>query len=301
MSEMISLQLAMCLMILAGAVLKKTGIFGKTGQKNMTDLVIDFLLPCSIIKSFMIEFSMKTLIQFGEILLISLVIQVGCEIFGKLLYGKKEAAKGNCLRYGIICSNAGFLGNAIAEGVYGSAGLSLASVYLIPQRIVMWSAGLAIFSGETDKKKVIRKVATHPCIIACAVGIVFMLTQITLPDFLMKALSSFSGCMTPTSMMVIGMILAEINPKEFINKDVVIYTVIRLIVIPVLVWIPCRLLQIDPLVTGVSVLLAAMPAGATTSMLASKYDSDEKFATKMIVFSTLCSVITTMIWSMLLA
>ena len=49
MREMISLQLAMCLMILAGVVLKKTGIFGKTGQKNMTDLVIDFILPCSIV------------------------------------------------------------------------------------------------------------------------------------------------------------------------------------------------------------------------------------------------------------
>ena len=300
MREMISLQLAMCLMILAGVVLKKTGIFGKTGQKNMTDLVIDFILPCSIVKSFMIEFSIKTLMQFGEILLISLLIQTGCEVLGKMLYGKKETSKGNCLRYGIICSNAGFLGNAIAEGVYGSAGLALASVYLIPQRIVMWSAGLAIFSGETDKKKVIKKVATHPCIIACIVGIFFMLSQVTLPDFIMKALSSFSGCLTPASMMVIGMILAEINPKELVNKEVIYYTVIRLLIIPALVWIPCLLFRVDALVTGISVLLAAMPAGATTSMLASKYDSDEKFATEMIIFSTLCSVITTMIWSMIL-
>ena len=135
----------------------------------------------------------------------------------------------------------------------------------------MWSAGLAIFSGETDKKKVI-----------------------------MKALSSFSGCLTPASMMVIGMILAEINPKELVNKEVIYYTVIRLLIIPVLVWIPGLLFRVDALVTGVSVLLAAMPAGATTSMLASKYDSDEKFATEMIIFSTLCSVITTMIWSMIL-
>ena len=72
--------------------------------------------------------------------------------------------------------------------------------------------------------------------------------------------------------MVIGMILAEINPKELVNKEVIYYTVIRLLIIPVLVWIPCLLFHVDTLVTGVSVLLAAMPAGATTSMLASKYD-----------------------------
>lgn len=56
----------------------------------------------------------------------------------------------------------------------------------------------------------------------------------------------------------------------------------------------------DPLVTGVSVLLAAMPAGATTSILASKYDSDPEFATKLVVFSTLISMITTPVWSVLL-
>ena len=72
--------------------------------------------------------------------------------------------------------------------------------------------------------------------------------------------------------MVIGMILAEINPKELVNKEVIYYTVIRLLIIPALVWIPCLLFRVDALVTGVSVLLAAMPAGATTSMLASKYD-----------------------------
>ena len=54
------------------------------------------------------------------------------------------------------------------------------------------------------------------------------------------------------------------------------------------------------MVTGVSVLLAAMPAGATTSILAAKYDADPGFATKMIIMSTLASVFTTPVWSFLL-
>lgn len=300
MGEMISLQLAMCLMIVAGIVIKKIGIVGKTGQRNLTDLIIDFILPCSIIKSFMIEFTWKTLYQFGVVLLISMLIQIGCEILGKLLYGRKPAKQGNSLRYALICSNAGFLGNAIAEGVYGSAGLALASIYLIPQRIMMWSSGLAIYSGETDRKAVIKKVSTHPCIISCEIGIVFMLTQVHLPVFLNKALISFAGCLTPLSMMVIGMILADMKIKELIDREVMMFTVIRLILVPGLVWIPCMILRVDRLVTGVSVLLAAMPAGAMTSMMAAKYNSDEQFATKLIVFSTLCSVVTTMVWSIIL-
>ena len=70
----------------------------------------------------------------------------------------------------MICSNAGFLGSPIAEGVFGAPGLMLASLYLIPQRIMMWSEGLAIYSGVSDKKSTIKKVVTHPCVIACVLG-----------------------------------------------------------------------------------------------------------------------------------
>lgn len=300
MGEMMNLQLAMSLMIIAGIVIKKIGIVGKTGQRNLTDLIVDFILPCSIIKSFMIEFTWKTLYQFGTVLLISMLIQVGCEILGKLLYGRKPAKQRNNLRYALICSNAGFFGNAIAEGIYGNAGLALASIYLIPQRIMMWSSGLTIYSGETDRKAVLKRVLAHPCIISCEIGIAFMLAQVQLPTFLNKALISFTGCLTPLSMMVIGMILADMKIKELVDREIILFAMIRLMFVPSLVWIPCVILRADRLVTGVSVLLAAMPAGAMTSIMAAKYNSDERFATKLIVFSTLCSVVTTMMWSIVL-
>ncbi|MDY5496649.1 MAG: AEC family transporter, partial [Anaerobutyricum sp.] len=57
---------------------------------------------------------------------------------------------------------------------------------------------------------------------------------------------------------------------------------------------------VDRLVTGVSVILAAMPAGATTSILASKYECDGEFAVKLVVFSTAVSLLTTPLWSMFL-
>ena len=67
-----------------------------------------------------------------------------------------------------------------------------------------------------------------------------------------------------------------------------------------MVFIPCWMLHIDSLVKGVSVLLAAMPAGATTTILASKYDCEEEFSVKLVVFSTAASLITTPIWSLIL-
>lgn len=298
--ELINLQLMIFSMIIIGLVLKKVGVIGKTGQKNITDLVVDLILPCNIIKSFMVEFSMDIAKNFAGILLISILIQVASVILGKVLFVRTSEGRQKCLKYGTICSNAGFMGNPIAEGVFGSMGLTLASIYLIPQRIMMWSEGIAIFTEAPSRKELTRKVLTHPCIIACGVGIVLMLTGWTPPVFLNEVITSISNCNTAMSMMVIGMILVDADPWTLVDKDILFYTVIRLAVIPFLVWIPCELLGVDSLVKGVSVLLAAMPAGATTTILASKYDGDAEFAVKLVVFSTAASLISTPLWSIVL-
>ena len=300
MKELINLLLMIFSLIVIGLIIKKTGIIGKTGQKNIKDLVVNLILPCNIIKSFMVEFSMDIARNFAGILLISVLIQVASVLLGKVLFVKTSEERQKCLKYGIICSNAGFMGNPIAEGVFGSMGLTLASIYLIPQRIMMWSEGIAIFTEAPSKKELTKKVITHPCIIACGIGIVLMLTGWTPPVFVNEVITSVSNCNTAMSMMVIGMILADADPRTLVDKDIIFYTVLRLAVMPFLVWIPCQLLGVDSLVKGVSVLLAAMPAGATTSILASKYDGDAEFAVKLVVFSTAASLISTPLWSMIL-
>ena len=54
----------------------------------------------------------------------------------------------------------------------------------------------------------------------------------------------------------------------------------------------CRILGTSELVTGVSVLLAGMPAESTTAILAEKYDGDSVYASGFIFVSTLLSLLT---------
>ena len=105
----------------------------------------------------MIKFSSKIAQDFAVILVISILIQVFCVILGGVLYNKCSVKRKKCLRYATICSNAGFLGNPIAQGVFGMMGLTLASIYLIPQRIMMWSEGVSVFTEAPTKKKCSRK------------------------------------------------------------------------------------------------------------------------------------------------
>lgn len=300
METLVTLQITIFLLVAVGFVLKRIHIVGPQGQKNINDMVIYVILPCNILRAFLDSPAENGFLSYLEVLIISVFIQAFCVIYGKIAFRKEPEGRQKCLRYGTICSNAGFLGNPIAEGVYGAEGLMLASIYLIPQRIMMWSSGLAVFSGTSDKKQTIKKVLTHPCILACILGIMFMLADIQLPPGLDGMVTALGNCNTAMSMMVIGMILADINVKDFWDKTVVKYTVHRLVVIPAAVYAVCRFLPLDRTAFGICVLLAAMPAGATTSILAEKYEMEPAFATKMVIFSTLLSLPTICIWSLLL-
>ena len=44
-----------------------------------------------------------------------------------------ELARKAVMQYGTVCSNAGFLGSPLAEGLFGGGGLLLTSFYLIPE------------------------------------------------------------------------------------------------------------------------------------------------------------------------
>lgn len=300
MKEIISLQITIFLLVAIGFLVKRIHIIGSQGQKNINDLVIYVILPCNILKAFLGGTMDGMFSAYLEILLISIGIQAFCVVYGKLVFRRESEGRRKCLEYGTICSNAGFLGNPIAEGVFGAQGLMLASVYLIPQRIMMWSSGLAVFSGTKDFRATVKRVVTHPCIIACAAGILFMACGVTLPDGLMRTVTALGNCNTAMSMMVIGMILAEIDLSKLWDPALLRYAVHRLIIIPAVILAVCTLLPVDRDVRGVSVLLAAMPAGATTSILAEKYGVESAFATKLVIFSTLMSLLTICAWSMLL-
>ena len=293
-SSLINLQGMLFLLVAAGVILRKLGILPDSAKQVLTDLVIDLILPCNIISSFLIEFNLDILKGFAAILLIATLIQFGCLIIANTFYNKEPDRRKKVLQYGTVCSNAGFMGNPIAEG------LMYASIFLVPQRIVMWSAGVSYFTESPDRKTVIKKVLTHPCIVAVYIGLFFMITQISMPAFLENTIRNVGGCTTTVSMILIGTILAEVKAGSIIDKGIMKYTLIRLFFIPFLVYICCRLFPVRPMISGVSVLLTGMPAGSTTAILAAKYDGDYIFATKCVVVTTLLSLVTIPLWCMVL-
>lgn len=317
-----TLQCMMFLLVAAGAILKKTGILKPESKDIITDLVIYFILPCNIINSFRTKFEISILKSFLIMIGISIAMQVVSYILSRILYNHKPDAVKRVLQYCTIVSNSGFLGLPIAEGVFGAEGMMYASVFIIPMRIMMWSAGIACFTESPDMKSVVKKLAVHPCIVAVYIGLPLLILQEPLAVFYAEVLESCApqlqvvvrmlvnavdkmmrsagGCTTTLTMVLIGTMLADVKAKDLLNMDAFLISLVRQGLLPAIVFIVCRLMNVDHLLTGVCVLITGMPAGSTSVILAAKYHCDYIFATKCVVISTLLSMATVPLWCMVI-
>ena len=298
MSNLWNMQGMMFLMVLTGMIFSKIGVITKEGRSCLTKLTINLFIPCNMVAAFL-NADHSMLFQMAEIMLISFVIQIAQYILSKILFRKMNPRERAVMRYSTMVSNAGFLGNPMIQGMYGESGLVLASVFLVPVRLFYWTVGLACYVPVKNKKDVVRQALTHPCIISLFIGLFLMLVPLPLPAFLTKTINSFSTAMTPATMLLIGAILGDVDLKTIVNKTTLYMSFLRLVVIPAAVFAVMLFLPVEQLMAAVTVVLIAMPVATTTAILAERYDGDSELATKVIVLSTILSLITIPVWSMI--
>ena len=239
----------------------------------MTNVVIYVILPCNIFHSFEESLTVDVLRQCLVVFIIALCVQVLYLIINPILYRRFPMERRVVMQYATICNNAGFMGLPVIESVFGATGVLYGSIVLIPIRLFMWTVGLSLFT-KSDKKQSFKRLATHPCIWAVILGFAYMFLPWKLPVFLSDAVNMLGRCTMPLAMLIVGSILSQVNFKTVFEKAAFYYSAIRLVAIPAVIFTVLKLLGTDPIVTGVSVLSAAMPAALISAMLAQQYGRD---------------------------
>lgn len=296
--DLFSLQGTLFAMMLIGAWLKKRGIIDANGKRTLTDLCVNVVIPCNIFKSCLIEFNMDILQSCLRLLASAVILQVFCLGLNKFLFNRYPPQQKKVLQYCTIVPMSGFLGNPIAEGIYNSLGVLYTSIFLIPMRVVMWSVGTTYFVADEkiDRKKVIKNILTHPCLVAVYLGLICMVTQVHVPAVILNTVKYIGNCNSAITMCIVGTILADVNVLTIFNKDTILFSVFRLALLPAAAFGLGLLLGLDNVSHGVSVLMTGMPAGATAAIFAARYNSDALFATKCVVMTTIVSMLTLPIW-----
>lgn len=301
LKDLLQLEIIMVLLALTGVWLRRRGIITDQGRDCLTDVLMTVILPCNIFLSFKTDADMETLRSFLVTIVISVLVMLFTAVLGKAMYGRKEDHQQKVFRYGLINSNALFIGLPIIQSLLGDAGVLQQTMYMIFVRVFCWSYGLSLYTGvKSDWKASAKRLMTNACMIAAALGLVMMLTGFRLPAFLDRTLGYASNCMMLISMLLIGVVLSEMDVRQLLRKDVWGFTAVRLLVIPAIVLLGCKLFRVPYIVTATCTLLSGMPAASLTAVLAARYHGDAELGALLVTVSTILSAVTIPIWFMIL-
>ena len=205
-------------------------------------------------------------------------------------FEKKEAGVYKAL---MVFSNMGFMGFPIISALYGEEALVYASVFLLPFNVLVYTYGVFCISGH---RMDVRRAAREFCNIGTCAGVVALILAVSrfrLPDIVNQTIEMLSDLTAPLCMMVIGTAFLNIRFKDvFCNLKLMLFSVIRLLIIPLAGMMVIRLVTSDPVLQGICFIILASPAGSMIAMLAQQNNGNYLIASEGAAVTTLFSVVT---------
>ena len=287
--------LKLFLLLVLGFVLFKCHIFDEYTNKKISALIVNVASPMLIISSIAgVEGNDKSIVflMIGA----GILMYIGFIILGKIInrifpFPKKDWPVYECM---VVFANTGFMGYPVLLDVFGQEAVFYASLIHMAFNFFVYTYAIMCLTKSDDSEfKLNFKQLLTPGIVLIFIGILIYLFDMQLPSVLMDTINSVGSLTAPLSMMMIGSSLAVYPIKDsFTDWRSYVFAFVRLIIVPFVTMIVCRLLHINPYYTNITIITNAMPVGSMVLMLATQYNANVKIVTKNIVVSTLLSVIT---------
>lgn len=268
----------------------------KTDQSVvLSKLALYLFMPAAIINSFNVKLTSEILSGFA------LAVGAGIALHIMLLGVDAifaRAAKGTAVeRASVMYSNAGNLIIPIVSFVLGDEWVIYSLGFMSVQLCFIWSQGIRLF--ERGKKFDLKKVLLNPNIIAIAVGLVVILSGLTLPDFVSEITGSLGGVLGYVGMLIAGMTAAGLDFKKMAKYPrLYLSTAMRVIVCPLLslaLLLALRVLVQIPSneeILLISFLATMTPSAATIMQLAQVYDTEVDYSVAINILTTLAACVT---------
>ncbi|ADD01618.1 Auxin Efflux Carrier [Thermoanaerobacter italicus Ab9] len=292
--------LTIVFMLALGYYLAKVGWFDRTISDLFAKLVVNISLPLSMIVNITSTFSKKQLERSGRGLLISflsiLISYLIAYILAEIFKVKRE-------RKGVFTaifslSNSIFVGLPMSQALFGEVATPYTLLYYMANTTIWWTLGVYGISCDTNGKgqkiftsDMLKKIF-NPSLLGFIIGVIFVFGNIRLPTFIFDSFKMIGGLTTPLSIFYVGITIYEMSFDKFkLDKDALMVFIGRFLVTPALVWILDLFIPIPKLMRDVFIIMSAMPVMVNSAIIARVYGADYEFATSMITYTTILSVI----------
>lgn len=317
MSISVVLQQMVIIFILIGIgmVLFRRRLLSEEGSKQISGLIINVTNPALLICSALDDGPKASLRELGIALAAYAAVFAILIAVGFLLPYLLRVPKSLHYAYQMLTvfGNVGFIGIPLASAVLGSESLIFVSIFNLLFNLLIYTLGISLLQravreqakeGETVSAKQPDKALTqissgrlqklvNAGTISAAVTIIFYLGNFHVPVIISSALSYTGRATTLLSMLVLGVSVAQMAPKEiFSHPKLYLFTLLRQILIPIGCVLLIRGLIDNKLIVNTMLLMAAVPAANMPLMLAKQMDMETEAISQGIILTTVLSLVT---------
>lgn len=310
MSIVVVLQQMVIIFILIGIgmILFRRGLLTEEGSKQISGLIINVTNPALLICSALDDGPKASLRELGIALAAYAAVFAILIVIGYLLPCLLRVPKDLHYAYQMlsIFGNVGFIGIPLASAVLGSESLIFVSIFNLLFNLLIYTLGISLLqraargqNGENGKISEngftsgrLQKLINAGTVSA-AVTIIFYLGNFHVPVIISSALSYTGRATTLLSMLVLGVSVAQIAPKEiFSNPKLYLFTLLRQVLVPIGCILLMRGLIDSKLILNTMLLMAAVPAANMPLMLAKQMDMETESISQGIILTTVLSLVT---------
>ena len=298
-STILGQMIMLLLMMILGYLARRKNLLDDHVNASLSKVVLNVTLPAQIITSFAMEGAELTNGEvgaaFGLSCLVYLFYAVLAIICVHLL--RLPRADWGTYKYMIIFGNIGFMGFPVITAIFGAKALVYAVIMNIVFNLLVFSYGIKLITDgqENAGSFTWRKLINMP-LISSALTLVLFFLHIKLPAVVNTALFTMGDATTPMAMLILGCTIAEMPLRELFDEwRVYVFTAIKLLLMPVLVFLLLHLLpgfDAGSLLGKVLVVLSPVPVATNATMLSIEYGGNNKLVAQGIFFSTIFSVLT---------
>ncbi len=279
--------------IAAGAALAHVGVLDRRSQRTLGEIAFFVASP-----ALMVVTISKVHLETAAANLVASTISLGACFVAYVVIARLRWGLGTGpLLLGALSSsyvNAGNLGIAIAAYVVGD--ITVVVPTLLVQMLLVQPAALIVLDRITGRGEgvgpAVRRLVTNPLTISAVVGLVLATTGWRLPAALLSPLEMLAGAAIPLMLMSYGAALRLSPPigRAGHNGEVVLATVLKMAVMPVVAWLVGLALGLDDRVLLGVVITAALPTAQNIFLHATRYRVGEDVSRETILVTTLASL-----------
>ena len=281
--------------ILAGFVCRKTNLLSEEGTATVSNIVVKIILPFYLFSAILNSGSavdpkgvLLTLgLSFGMFLLSGLVALVVVPLL------RPPAGDKGVYLFETMCGNVTYIGIPVCAAVLGGNAAFYGSLLNIPYNLLCFSLGIWLLAGKLPLKKIL-----NPAFLAGDAAAILYLLHVPVPSVLLDGCAFIGQATSPCAMLVIGSVLGSVPFKEiFTEWRAIPYVLLRLVGLGALFALLLSFLPVDPVLKGVLILMASMPAATNSTMLCTIYGGNRALSAKLIFLSTALSIVTIPLWA----